>query len=145
MKSKMFFKLAGSGVLGAFLLGGRAEAVPRTWDGGADVASGTASGTAAAFSVVNADAFDTAFWDANKAWTDIFTTGTGTLADIFGSITGTGITWDGSKGVVSNQGSFAISGNTLSWTAVPEPSSALAGLLLGAGLWTRRRPRVHRS
>ena len=32
------------------------------------------------------------------------------------------------------------SGNgTVNWSAVPEPSSALAGLLLGAGLLRRRR------
>lgn len=36
-------------------------------------------------------------------------------------------------------GSFTLSGNTLSWTAVPEPTSALAGLLIGAGLLRRRR------
>jgi autotransporter-associated beta strand protein len=37
------------------------------------------------------------------------------------------------------QGAFTINGSSLIWTAVPEPSSALAGLLLGAGLLLRRR------
>ncbi len=39
------------------------------------------------------------------------------------------------------QGSFTLtgSGSTLTWTAVPEPTSALAGLLIGAGLLRRRR------
>ncbi len=40
---------------------------------------------------------------------------------------------------VSAYGSFTISGSTLTWTAVPEPTSALVGLLVGAGLLRRRR------
>jgi autotransporter-associated beta strand protein len=34
---------------------------------------------------------------------------------------------------------FTITGNTLTFTAIPEPSTALAGLLLAAGLLRRRR------
>jgi hypothetical protein len=41
----------------------------------------------------------------------------------------------------SSEGYFSISGGTLKWTAVPEPTSALAGLLLGGGLLRRRRQR----
>ena len=41
--------------------------------------------------------------------------------------------------------SFTNSGTTLTWTAVPEPTSALAGLLLGAGLLRRRRKPVETS
>jgi autotransporter-associated beta strand protein len=37
-----------------------------------------------------------------------------------------------------NAGSFSFSGNALVFTAVPEPTSALAGLLVGAGLLRRR-------
>jgi autotransporter-associated beta strand protein len=40
---------------------------------------------------------------------------------------------------VSSYGSFTINGSSLTWTAVPEPTSALAGILLGAGLLRRRR------
>ena len=40
---------------------------------------------------------------------------------------------------VSAMGSFTITGTSLTWTAVPEPTSAVAGLLLGAGLLRRRR------
>jgi autotransporter-associated beta strand protein len=38
-----------------------------------------------------------------------------------------------------NPGSFSISSNTLYFTAIPEPTTALAGLLLGLGLLRRRR------
>jgi autotransporter-associated beta strand protein len=34
---------------------------------------------------------------------------------------------------------LSITGSTLTWSAVPEPTSALAGLLVGAGLLRRRR------
>ncbi|MGB6223243.1 beta strand repeat-containing protein [Haloferula sp.] len=36
-------------------------------------------------------------------------------------------------------GNFTITGNNLDFTVIPEPTSALAGLLLGAGLLRRRR------
>ena len=36
-------------------------------------------------------------------------------------------------------GSFSITGNTLRFTAIPEPTGAVAGLLLGLGLLRRRR------
>jgi fibronectin-binding autotransporter adhesin len=40
---------------------------------------------------------------------------------------------------VSSYGSFTINGSSLTWTAVPEPTSALAGILLGTSLLRRRR------
>ena len=40
---------------------------------------------------------------------------------------------------VSARGSFTVTGTTLNWTAVPEPTTALTGLLLTAGLLRRRR------
>ena len=49
------------------------------------------------------------------------------------------ITSSGSLQDSSTQGSFTISGTSLTWTAVPEPTSALAGLLITAGLLRRRR------
>ncbi len=107
-----------------------------------DAAGQEVTGSNAVFQVVSGQAYTTPFWDSNRTWTDIFTTGSGSLASVFGSITGTGIRWDGSKGVVAGQGSFTISGNSLNWSAVPEPTSALAGLLLGAGLLARRRPQT---
>ncbi|MEI6606294.1 MAG: hypothetical protein WCP35_13365, partial [Verrucomicrobiota bacterium] len=58
-------------------------------------------------------------------------------ASIFTSFDGTnGID---STGHVAGQGYYTTSGNSLTWSAVPEPSSTLAGLLLAAGLLRRRR------
>ncbi|MGL5016872.1 MAG: autotransporter-associated beta strand repeat-containing protein [Luteolibacter sp.] len=103
-------------------------------------AVGALSGASSVFKVVlGGGDFTTAFWDSNKSWTDIITAGSGSasLASIFTSFSATGgLT---STGVVSGEGQFSFTGNTLNWTAVPEPSSALAGLLVGAGLLRRRR------
>lgn len=40
---------------------------------------------------------------------------------------------------VCTQGYSTINGTSLTWTAVPEPTTAFAGILLGAGLLRRRR------
>jgi autotransporter-associated beta strand protein len=106
---------------------------------------GALSVTASVFRVVlNAGGFNTGnFWDSNRSWasSSIFNTG-GSLAGF------TTLEWyEGStlKGQSSNlagrstDGFFTISGSTLTWTAVPEPTSALAGLLITAGLLRRRR------
>ena len=104
-------------------------------------ATGTVGGTSSFKVVLGTNSFTSAFWDTNKTWTNIFTGSgvtTGTLANLFGTFdTSTGVD---STGHVAGQGYFTFnSSNTLTWTAVPEPTSALAGLLLGAGLLRRRR------
>lgn len=102
------------------------------------VATGAITGSSAVFNVVlgSGKAFTDAFWNTSKSWNDIFTASSApNLATIFTSIGGTGIT----NGVVADQGTFAFAGSSLTWTPVPEPSSALAGLLLGAGLLRRNR------
>ena len=100
-------------------------------------------GTGAIFKIVlgGTDAFTDAFWNTSKSWSNIFSTGSGSdsLATIFTSFDGSDIT---NSGVVAGQGQFTFSGNTLNWSAVPEPSSALAGLLVAAGLLRRRRDAV---
>lgn len=103
--------------------------------------------TDAIFRIVIGDsAFNQPFWSTARTWTDIFsaTTTTGSLQTIFsGGFQYSSI--DGSAVSPAGQGSFALTGNTLVWTPqngatfVPEPTSALAGLLLGAGLLRRRR------
>ncbi len=99
----------------------------------------TFDATTSAFRVVTDQSFTTSFWDAQRDWNTIFSG--------FGTMTG----WAANTPVavyttlgalrtdVSVEGSFTVTGGNLSWSAVPEPSSALAGLLIGAGLLQRRR------
>ena len=106
------------------------------------VSTGAVTGGAAVFKVViGGNSFTDAFWDTNKSWTNIFT-GAGAptlLSHIFSSFSATGGL--DSSGGVAGQGLFSFNGSTatLNWTAVPEPTSALAAILLGAGLLRRRR------
>jgi fibronectin-binding autotransporter adhesin len=100
--------------------------------------------------VIGDSAFNQPFWSTNHTWTDIFTDAGGSSvkpnwADIFGG----GFQYyktDGTQlGVPGAQGAFSISGNTLYWSTgsggefVPEPTTALAALLLAAGLLRRQR------
>ena len=78
------------------------------------------------------------FMGSTPVWNTTYT-----LAQWSGSLTGftegTNFSYQ-NLGIGSYSTSFfAISGSTLTWTAVPEPTSALAGLLLSAGLLRRRR------
>ena len=109
------------------------------------VADGAVTGAAVFKVVLGSNAFADAFWDTNKTWTNVFT-GSGvsvaagetpaTLQSLFTSFHVNGL----ASNAVAGRGSFAFNGsNTLTWTAVPEPSTALAALLLGAGLLRRRR------
>lgn len=83
--------------------------------------------------------FTDSFWDTNRSW-EIFTNGTITNgANFLLNLQGDGLTSYNSAGG-SSIGYFSFNGsNTMNWTAVPEPSTALAGLLLTAGLLRRRR------
>ena len=106
------------------------------------VANGAATGGSAVFKIVlGGNAFTDAFWDTDKSWTDIFT-GSGApalLSGLFNAFDASGGL--ASDGTVAGQGQFTFNGSTatLNWTAVPESTSALVGLLIGAGLLRRRR------
>jgi hypothetical protein len=84
-------------------------------------------------------AFNDLFWNTNQKWSNIFNVSTGSAWDkqvwVYTKPTDSSYT-PVDTGV---QGYFTVSGTDLNWTALPEPSSALAGLLLGAGLLRRRR------
>ena len=101
-------------------------------------ATGLLGGSGAFFNIINSGGFTTSFWDANKSWTDIFTVPPGSTAldVIFAGGFGGSVP---ANGIVAGEGSFAFTGNTLNWTAVPEPTTALAGLLIMGGLLRRRR------
>ena len=91
--------------------------------------------------------FSGAFWDTTRVWSDIFKTGdAGSNLGIASIFTGT-LQYYNSGGALATptaQGTFSFSGSSLIWTAVPEPSSAMAGLLMAAGLIRRRRDQLIR-
>lgn len=109
--------------------------------GAVDVIGGSLTGSDAAFNILldGSQTFADPFWEVAHSWTDIFTDGASASLDfesIFSSFS-----YANTQGSLdpSNYGSFSISGSTLSWAVVPEPTTALAGLLLGAGMLRRRR------
>ncbi len=110
---------------------------------GLDGADGNTT-TDAIFRIVVGDSdFSNAFWNTPKSWTDIFTAADGTTTKSnWAAIFGRGFQFyntGGSAVSAPSAGGFTLTGNTLSWSGVPEPSSVLVGLLLGAGLLSRRR------
>lgn len=104
--------------------------------------------TDAIFRIIIGDAgFTDDFWTKNNhTWANIFTESNGTtVKSSWAGIFGGGFEYYNTNGTAlvsaPTTGTFSLSDNTLSWnySAVPEPSSVLAGLLLGAGLLRRRR------
>lgn len=95
----------------------------------------------AIFRVVVADTdFSNSFWSTSQTWTDIFTTnGTTAIANWADLFVVSVVDGNFNPLTLPGSASFTISGNTLTWTPIPEPTSALAGLLLTTGLWRRRR------
>ena len=90
------------------------------------------------------DSFADAFWNSTRNWaaSDLFGASNANvdLSTIFSSATTTAnFTANSLEGLFSFTSTGGGTGNQLTWTAVPEPTSALAGILLGAGLLRRRR------
>jgi autotransporter-associated beta strand protein len=104
---------------------------------GVTVGGNLAIASGAIFKVVSNTAFTDTFWDTSRTW------------NVFGGKNFGGFTLnyrannaDLNAGDFASEGYFTISGSSLNWTAVPEPGTALAGLLLTAGLLRRRRMNV---
>lgn len=94
--------------------------------------------TGTVFRVILGSAVDAenSFWstpNATRTWNNIFAG----FASVIGGFDNTNLQVVGSG--LSGVGSFTVSGTSLTWTAVPEPSSTLVGLLITAGLLRRRR------
>ena len=89
----------------------------------------------AQFKVVSNTAFDDTFWNTNHTWSDIFESSVAgfNVSNFLYSAAGNPVAEP------AGEGYFTTNTGALVWTAVPEPSSALAGLLLAAGLLRRRR------
>ena len=101
----------------------------------------TADATGAIFKVIFGTAALTDITTpGNTFWNTAYGTQTWNMTTIFGkSFTTNAFTSVETSANVSAYGSFTITGSSLTWTAVPEPTSALAGLLITAGLLRRRR------
>ncbi len=101
-------------------------------------------GSGAKFNITTATAYSDTFWNSNRNWSDVFSvfgTGLSNWAGVFSEINGGGVVWNSGthRGEVGPEGYVTLRGSPVNWTAVPEPTSALAGLLLTAGLVRRRR------
>jgi fibronectin-binding autotransporter adhesin len=101
------------------------------------------TGTGAIFKIIltGTQDFSDAFWLQTRTWTDIFKSADGstTLTD-WASVFSGGFQYsDNSTTIAPTVGQFTISGNSLTWSAVPEPTNALAGLLAASALLRRRR------
>jgi fibronectin-binding autotransporter adhesin len=82
-----------------------------------------------------------AFWESTRTWANIFgggfTAAGGFDNSLLEIVDTSGGTYDLST--LNSGYHFTVSGTSLTWSAVPEPSSALMGLLVTAGLLRRRR------
>ena len=94
--------------------------------------TGNGTGTGTFKVVLGSNSFTDVFWNTHKTWNNIFSGSDPT----FSVFAGTGVA---TNGLVSGEGQFTYTGSTLTWTAVPEPNSAVAGILLGAGMLRRKR------
>ena len=102
------------------------------------------SGSGAIFKVMltGAQDFSDSFWDQTRTWTDIFKSADGSTslsnwASVFSG--GFQYSYNGTTVAPTSSGYFALTGNSLTWSAVPEPSNLLAGMLASGALLRRRR------
>ncbi|NQW99713.1 autotransporter-associated beta strand repeat-containing protein, partial [bacterium] len=102
------------------------------------------SGSGAIFKIMltGTQDFTQPFWTQTHIWTDIFKSAAGqsNLAE-WSSVFSGGFqyAYNGQTVAPTSTGSFSVTGNSLTWSAVPEPSNLLVGLLAAGALLGRRR------
>ena len=107
--------------------------------------TGTKVGGIATFKIMltGTQDFSDTYWQVSRVWTDIFMTADGTadLENWAGTFTGFSYSYASGTNTAAPAGfgSFSLSGNTLAWSAVPEPGNVLAGLLAVSILLRRSR------
>ena len=108
--------------------------------------NGTTGGDTSVFRVVFGTTAKAGIEDSGNAfWNTPYGTQVWSMTSLFGQNFTSGMftsveTFDADGAFdVSAMGTFTITDTSLTWAAVPEPSSAMAGLLIGAGLLRRRR------
>jgi autotransporter-associated beta strand protein len=109
---------------------------------GINTASVTGSGAIFKIMLTGTQEFTDGFWSQTRVWTDIFKSADGgTALSDWASVFSGGLqyAYNGQSAAPTSSGSFVVSGNTLTWTAVPEPSNLLAGLLAASAMLRRRR------
>jgi fibronectin-binding autotransporter adhesin len=100
---------------------------------------GSAGGSVFRILLAGSDTFASAFWTSDQSWSNVLTSGNSfALQNLF-----TSFSYQNAGGALdpTAYGTFTLNGSSLNWAAIPEPTSALAGLLLTAGLLRRRRGR----
>ena len=107
--------------------------------------TGAVTGTGATFKIMltGTQDFSDTYWQVSRVWTDIFKNADGTANLTGWADTFTGFSYSYASGTntaaPAGFGSFSLSGNTLAWSAVPEPGNVLAGLLAVSILLRRSR------
>ena len=103
----------------------------------------TGSGARFRIMLTGAQDFTDGFWDQERIWMDIFKSADGSSnltgwAAVFSG--GFQYAYNGKTVAPNSSGYFALSGDSLIWSAVPEPGHALAlaGLLAASALLRRR-------
>ena len=101
------------------------------------------SGSGAVFKIMLTGTQDFAdtFWNQSRTFTDIFKSADGSTnlsdwASVFSG--GFAYSFNGQTLAPTSQGYFTSTGSSLTWSAVPEPSNMLAGLLAATALLRRR-------